>query len=309
LNGTPVVFADNHPNPFVPIEEGLKAVNGRILGFISNARIVTGGSVRLMANVPGRDDPIIIDLYNKGLLGVSTGLLGQRDSVRHLTKVIKYHHVLLFKTSENEVQRDPSALLNKEGLHIMPDKLDELKESINKILETLTNKKEAAQQPDSNPKLTSKGDDKTMSNETEFLNKEIEANKLTIASLNKELDAKKAEITDLTNKYSKQAETLVENNKLIAAYVQKEKDAKFASFLNTLKPGLQDTDDKKVALRNKFESDAASLIIELAQKEAFVPKTLPGKTGEEHVTEETNTENMLNTAYDFNPVTKKFGGN
>lgn len=142
---------------------------------------------------------------------------------------------------------------------------------------------------------SSMGDDKSMT-ETE-LNKAIEAKDAIIASLNKEIEAEKAKTAELNKQ-------LAEKDKIIESYKQKEKDAKFTAFLNTLKPGVYDTEEKIAELRNQFENSPQDLIIRLAAEGKFQSKIEENKTGKEHVAEETfdDTSSGLN----WNALTRKW---
>jgi hypothetical protein len=117
FEGCPVVFADNHPsldlfstNP----KEALAKVNGRIIGTVTNARVVKEGHPRLMANVEV-NDPIAMNIWRNGELSLSTAFKGNLSSDKSkLTGIASVNHLLVFREDEaaGSMPRDRGALLS-----------------------------------------------------------------------------------------------------------------------------------------------------------------------------------------------------
>ncbi len=313
----PIVFAEQHPNPSLFTqnpEAALKQVNGIIVGQATNARIVVEGHPRLLQAL-SINNPKALQLWKEGRLSLSSAFFAYRNAERRITKIESVNHILIFEETETDTPRDKSTIIqNKSGESKMAD-LDDIKKMIAdlpaKIGEALANKAKPVENADHTHSIQlgivpvhkteqKPSEDSHMANDTEkfdALNKELEDTKATVASLNKEIDAKKAEIAEL----NKQLEA---KDKIIESYMQKEKDAKFAVFLNTLKPGAYDTDEKKAELRNKFESDPQNLMVKLATEGMFAVKVEENKTGEEHVAEE-NTDNA-SSGLNWNAITRKW---
>lgn len=111
-NDCPIIFADQHPDLDLFTKDpatALKAVNGKIVGTVSGARIETTGRPRLMAAL-NIDDWQAQELHRIGKLSLSTAFFAKQKGGK-LTGGIRPNHVLVFREDENNQPKDKGAMI------------------------------------------------------------------------------------------------------------------------------------------------------------------------------------------------------
>lgn len=118
-NGTPVIFADDHPKPEDYDQDAaaeLKRINGRVVGKVAGAKITTDGHKRLMARLDV-EDPEVEEMIAEGKISLSTGFLGHAVEDEHGVRTdgpVTPHHVLLFIEDRTSLPRDlGTGILNR----------------------------------------------------------------------------------------------------------------------------------------------------------------------------------------------------
>lgn len=324
----PIIFAKAHPNltDFTrDPEKALTKVGGRIVGYAENPRIVIEGHPRLLETLSVNDIEAI-ELWKKGKLSLSSAFLAYINNERKITRIDSVNHILLFEEDENNTPRDKSVIVNKEDIMTSTEKQVESPSTDsnfrNQVLSFINMVKaklgDGAGQcthslndaslhslSDSSLSITIVPQQNTKSNgdimtdtKIETLNKELEVKEQTIVSLNKELETNKKLIAERDAQ-------IASLNEKIKIFEQKEKDLKFQAFLNNIKKGAYDTKEKLDALRNKFETDPQTLMIELASTNMFMTKVESKEVGFEHIAEAENMDDIDN-GLDFDPVTKQW---
>lgn len=111
--GIPLVFAQKHPDLDLFEDDqaaALAEVNGVIVGYARNPRVVLEGRPRLMAALEVKNDDVVA-LYHAGRLSLSTAFYAQiRD--RQIVGGIQPNHILLFKETETVQPNDYGALVS-----------------------------------------------------------------------------------------------------------------------------------------------------------------------------------------------------
>lgn len=137
---TPLIFAQNHPDPSLvkkDLQAALKSVktidgkDGYICGSIVNSRVITEGNPRLSADTVF-DDPAIEKMYKEGKVALSSAFFCPNDSSGHLNGPVEPNHVLVFVADPKNQPRD----LGSGWWHNQADKLegnDVIKQIIAKI--------------------------------------------------------------------------------------------------------------------------------------------------------------------------------
>jgi hypothetical protein len=252
-NGTPIIFAKEHPQGGVGsnLARKLSEVQGRLLGAVANAEVITEGSPRLVAKLDLVKDREFDALNKAGKLEIS-------PAWRPSDAGPIPDHVLVFPSGEGHEPGDKGAMM-----------FQRLKEDPKEFAVNLLN---AAKQ------FVSK-EESEMSNEVEDLKKQVEAFQNTEKQKEAELSAFKEKVKAL------EAEKVEKEKKLqefIAAEDQKRKDSAFNDFANKAPPAWK-TGKEKVknekgeeveverfaSLRKKFEADPNAAYKELV---AFIEK-------------------------------------
>lgn len=226
----------------------LERIEGRVAGSLSGTRVIETGTPRLMTTAHFTD-PELQQLYDQGLLGLSTGFGCPVDTDGRLYGKVEPSHVLAFDIRDDQ-QNDPKAMfLNTRGGSMSdgkPNDTGEIKGLLNKILARL-----GGETPEHTN--TRKGDnmDPEMKKRLDFVNLKIEEKDREIATLKADLKEKEEKIAEFENLRKEQE--------------QKAKDARWAEIKNLLPPGLTHEAEKEAALRKEFEGDPAAFSVRMLQ--------------------------------------------
>lgn len=126
--GKPVIYnrSGKHPEDFDAVSENPKqaaeAVGGKLVGYVTNPRIIVEGGARLMATLVISDEESeIANEWQSGKLVPSTAFLTQADGDEMLTPPVP-NHVLLFPYDVDRVlPGDPGAYVNSIEVNEMTD--------------------------------------------------------------------------------------------------------------------------------------------------------------------------------------------
>lgn len=136
-NGTPIIYADDHPdmklfskNPSLALEK----IKGTIVGTANKSHIDMNGHPRLMGNLQ-IDDPEVNQGIKDGKISHSTGFIALINEKKEVTKVVP-NHILVFRESETNQPKDKGAfILNKQEVDDMGNESDAVS-----MLDNITNK-------------------------------------------------------------------------------------------------------------------------------------------------------------------------
>ena len=288
-DGVPVIFAKNHPDQKLLIDDQEKAlaqINGTIIGNISKPHIATDGHHRLMGQIINSNKDAL-SLIKLGKLSLSTGFRGPADEDMNITDVFP-NHVLVFEEDSENMPKDHGAfILNKEDLieftnrgEIMEDHTisDKIKQPIIDLYNAVMG---SGKPPDDDGDNSHNSDELTttevenmedvneLSDKLEIANKSIGdvTSKLDIA--NKEIEDLKTQATEkdstleVANKdIETHKETITDLETQVKEFEQKEvdamkvtRDAQWTEIKNKLPPGMTHTEDDANALRVEWDTD------------------------------------------------------
>jgi hypothetical protein len=117
--GIPMVFAQEHLNVDLPVEEGIKlvkAVDGpaRIISQVKKPRVEAfAGQTRLMCGAEISDKKVL-ELHADGKLSLSTAFVATvNKNTNEIVGDVVPHHVLVFMETRNDQPKDKGAFINK----------------------------------------------------------------------------------------------------------------------------------------------------------------------------------------------------
>lgn len=267
-DGVPVIFAQDHPDQKLLIEDQDKAlaqINGRIIGNVSNPQVSIDGHPRLIGQITNSNKDVLA-LIKSGKLSLSTGFQGPADDKMNILDVFP-NHVLVFEEDSQNMPKDLGAfILNKEDFieftnrgEIMADETisDKIKQPIIDLYNAVMG---SGKPPDAGGDNSHNSGNSTteevenmeeaekLSNELVIANKNIGDMTSNLEIANKEIETHKATITGLETK--------------VKEFEQKEgdalkvtRDAQWEEIKNKLPPGLTHTDDATTALRAEWDTD------------------------------------------------------
>ena len=266
-DGVPVIFAQNHPDQKLLIEDQDKAlaqINGSIIGNVSNPQVSIDGHPRLIGQITNSNKDVLA-LIKSGKLSLSTGFQGPADENMNILDVFP-NHVLVFEEDSQNMPKDLGAfILNKEDYieftnrgEIMADETttDKIKQPIIDLYNAVMG---SGKPPDSGGDNSHKDDTdlkevenmeevKQLSDKLEIANKEIGDMTSNLEIANKEIDTQKATITGLETKVKE-----FEQKETDALKVKR--DEQWKEIKNKLPPGLTHKEDDEKALRGEFDTD------------------------------------------------------
>jgi hypothetical protein len=256
---------------------GLTDYQGRpasVAGSLSGTDVVIPGQPRLESKVTlePTQGPVtreeLQDLYQQGRLSLSTGFSAVFGDDGKPTGKVTPNHVLLFVTTDERQPRDKAAMLLNTGDRMDATNVgkpisDKNLSKFRQILDMMTTflselspvPKEQEEVPEENVENTlSPQEDEIMITE---LKNQLEAATKDLANKDAEISALKAQNTDLANK--------------IAEIEKARKDSDWQTLKNTLPPGLVDTEEKEMNLRNLAETNPLGFSNQLAQVKRKAP--------------------------------------
>ena len=280
-NGTPVIYADDHPDYqlFIDNQElALDKINGRIVGTVSNSNIATSGHPRLMGNLQ-IDDTEVNQGISEGKISHSTGFIALINGKQEVKSVIP-HHILVFReTAKNQPKDKGAFILNKQEVNEMPEKSETATEDV--VVNTETESKSILTQIGNMLKefkvIKSESEKKEdVATEVKNMDKETElTTQLEIS--NKEKETLTTERDGLLTEVSNMKEQLEVFEKKEADTLKSMRETQWATIKNKIPTGLVADEAAEKAMREKFESDPHAFAVTLTEiKNTEAPKEEEG---------------------------------
>lgn len=286
-NGTKLVYAQTHPDLELFATDPEKALSqvltrkgepGRVVGTLSDPSIITEGHPRFMGKLPIADKEVK-QLWDEGLLSLSTAFFCTLNDDRHVVGDIEPNHILLFEENDIRQPADKGALVNQDGTggecvtgtaqaQTSIDKLEAALSAFKTSIMGLFPKEQAPGKPEvsnvENPPAPAAKKQETTQMGDLMDDKEREALKNQVDAAQKETTDLKAQIANLETESKKKDTELVALRQTVAAVEKAKQDAAFVAFTKTIKPALIHTEDDKRKIRERFDNDPQGLLAEIA---------------------------------------------
>lgn len=263
-DGIPVVYADDHPNMSLFVENQQKAldeIKGQIVGRISNPYIATDGHPRLMAGLTNTNKDVA-RLIRDGKLSLSTGFKGISDDNYRIKEVVP-NHVLVFREDLNNMPKDHGAfILNKDTYIEFSNKGEFMSETItdkikNPIIELYNAVMGGSSQEEYWERDNSHTDDTTkeveMKEMIELSNK-LKTAEDSLGDVTSKLDIANKEIATKDTKISELEAKVKDFEQKEEAAEKLRKDALWIDVKNKLPPGVTHG-EKEAVVRAEWNTD------------------------------------------------------
>lgn len=252
--GIPVIFQKDgiHPTNFAAVADNpaqaSAAINGRLVGSVSNPRIVIPGGPRLMAELDIREDEReIVELWQQGKLFPSTAFSAVSDGDKIVTPPVP-NHVLLFPVELDRVQPgDPGAFVNTLEVpqSMTKNTLEKEPADIRKQSELLPPEIPAGNEPGSSALAAIRAELEALRSEIDVIRslmdkKQKEADMNELQKKDEEIGQLNAEITALKTELNTVRKTAA--------------DAEFSTLLDKLPVGMTATTDQVNSLRKLYDA-------------------------------------------------------
>lgn len=289
-DGTPLVFADRHPDLDMFAshpEAALAQVNGKIVGSFSKPRIEKEGHPVMMGAI-SISDPDVLELWEAGELSLSTGfdciVMGE-----DVVEVTGPNHILLFREDRNQMPKDRGtriANMQNGSETVTKPKSDategepettarsflaSLANSIHTLLgssiqgpdegQTEPTPAEPAGEPTNTPDSTTnpspedKGEPSEEDNMVEEMKEKLETAEAGLKAKTTELENMQEKVDALQKELEELKETNAELQEVVDQVNQEQADARFNAVLDTLAPGEKHTEEQVQQLRTLFDED------------------------------------------------------
>lgn len=277
-DGIPIIYQREgvHPLDFEGIvrnpAETAKSIGGYLVGSVKSPHIEVGGHPRLKGTLDINDMYAEIkELYNKGVLGISTAFSSRNDG-NQITSPPKPNHLLLFEEVIDQVQPgDPGALVHTETIMTeeTPSKKEKL--SFRDWVRSLVKSEIVSQAAASPPATPTATTPEPVTNIDETMPENIPPETVppaspelkALADAIAERDAKIAELEQMIAELKAQSSEMNTIREQLAQYKEKEATQKFTAFLETVPVGMKSTPEQVEELKLKFTSDPASLLTQI----------------------------------------------
>lgn len=300
--GTPIIYAQWHPDLKLFRDQpdaALTAVNGRIVGVVTNSWIEQQGHPRLMASLQINDSECI-SLWDQGKLSLSTGFFCKKDPFsKYIVGSIEPNHILVFAEDQFNMPKDRGSMImnkNDPAIETGSDTENSIKTfalEVAKALKEIFSIEQSSKPVESVENKTELKEDMT----------ELEELKQKVDSLTKESTT----VTEALKQKEEILQTVTKERDdylaIINSYKQKESDMAFNAVLEKVPKGLHDTDEKRTALRNKYDAEPHAFYHHVI--DALVNKT-PETHKEGEIAPVINSESISPVIGSWNPYTKKY---
>jgi len=248
--GTPLVFAQDHPDPALFAQDpqaAMKAVGGKEVGTLQQPAVAMEGNPRFTGQLDWNDAQVE-DLWKRHKLSASICYYSKgQDGQGRMVGPVGPNHVLLFELSEKDLPRDPGVfILNKADDKITNGEQDEAVGLLDR-LKAMMMKRAPAGASSGEPAGNGKGEPEMSEEDKQKLasaSKELEEFKSKLAS-------KDAEIAELNK--AKDAR-IAELDKQLEAFHKSAANERWAAMKTKCPPGMVHG-EKEAEARKLYESD------------------------------------------------------